>query len=79
MKQKDFWFWQFFQVPFNKCQCGKTHKGKLSGWFLLLVCNFFFFNTEEVTYLPYSMEASVGKKSNITAEEIVFCKTSSDG
>lgn len=32
----------FFQVPFNKYQCGKTHKEKLCGWFLLLVCVFIF-------------------------------------
>lgn len=80
LKQKDFWFWQFFQVLFNKFQCGKTQKEKLSGWFLLLVCIFiFFFSMVEITYLPYSMKASVVEKSNINAKEIVFCKTRSDG
>lgn len=64
LKQKDFCVWQFFQVPFKKCQCGTTQKEKLYGWFLLFVCIFTFFkiNTKELTYLPYSMEASLGKK-----------------
>lgn len=61
LKQNDFCVWQFFQVPFKKCQCGKTQKKKL---YCCFCCSFVFltFYTEELTYLPYSMEASLGKK-----------------
>lgn len=34
--------WQFFQVPFNKWQCRKTHKEELCGWVLFWFAFLFF-------------------------------------
>lgn len=61
------------QVP-----VGKTHKEKLCGWLLLLVCIFIFLiqRTSHIYPIPWTPQQE--KKINIKAEEIVFCKTNSD-